>query len=75
VVRSRVRGILKQIHFQSGQLVDEGALLYSIEDDAYKASEAAAVASLASVEAEVLVAQANVSVQLASVEQAQAEFS
>lgn len=74
-VRSRVRGILKQIHFQSGQLVDEGALLYSIEDDAYKASEAAAVASLASVEAEVLVAQANVSVQLASVEQAQGEFS
>jgi multidrug efflux pump subunit AcrA (membrane-fusion protein) len=74
-VRSRVRGILKQIHFQSGQLVDEGTLLYSIEDDAYKASEAAAVASLASVEAEVLVAQANVSVQLASVEQAQSEFS
>lgn len=74
-VRSRVRGILKQIHFQSGQLVDEGTLLYSIEDDAYKASEAAAAAALASVEAEVLVANANVSVQLASVEQAQSEFS
>lgn len=73
-VRSRVRGILQKIHFESGQLVDEGALLYSIEDDSYKASEAAALAELASVEADVLVAQANVMVQLAAVEQAQSEF-
>lgn len=74
-VRSRVRGILQKIHFESGQLVDEGALLYSIEDDSYKASEAAALADLASIEADVLVAQAKVAVQLAAVEQSQSEFS
>lgn len=73
-VRSRVRGILEAIHFQSGQLVEEGSLLYSIEDDTYKATEAAAVAELATAEAQVLVSESNISVRQAFVEQSQSEF-
>ena len=52
-VRYRVRGILQEIYFELGRLVDEGALLYSIEDDSYEASDAAALADLASIEADV----------------------
>jgi len=74
-VRSRVRGIIEKIHFQSGQEVQEGDLLYSIEDDTYQASESAALAAMVAAEAEVLVAKANVSVRQASVEQTQSEFS
>ncbi|MBX3421493.1 MAG: efflux RND transporter periplasmic adaptor subunit [Pirellulaceae bacterium] len=73
-VRSRVRGIVQRIHFQSGQLVDEGAVLFSIEPDAYQAAVSAARAEVVAAQSQVLVAQANIAVNEASVEQTRNEF-
>lgn len=36
-IRSRVSGFLREIHFQDGQLVNEGDLLFTIEPDEYRA--------------------------------------
>ncbi len=36
-IRSRVSGFLREIHFQDGQLVKEGDLLFTIEPDEYQA--------------------------------------
>ncbi len=36
-IRSRVSGFLREIHFQDGQLVTEGELLFTIEPDEYQA--------------------------------------
>ena len=36
-IRSRVSGFLREIHFQDGQLVSEGDLLFTIEPDEYQA--------------------------------------
>lgn len=36
-IRSRVSGFLREIHFQDGQLVEEGDLLFTIEPDQYQA--------------------------------------
>lgn len=35
-IRSRVEGVVQKVHFQEGQLVQKGDLLYSIEPDTYK---------------------------------------
>jgi membrane fusion protein, multidrug efflux system len=43
---SRVLGVLEEKHFTEGQKVNKGDLLFSIEDDTYKAKVEAAEASL-----------------------------
>jgi RND family efflux transporter MFP subunit len=73
-VRSRVKGILQEIHFRSGQIVEQGTLLFSIEDDHYRSLESAALAEVQAADAQVLVARSNISVRQAEVEQAQSEF-
>lgn len=45
-VVSRVMGTLKEKHFQEGQQVQKGDLLYTIEDDIYKAKLEASQATL-----------------------------
>jgi RND family efflux transporter MFP subunit len=44
-VRARVKGFLKKIHFQPGQIVEQGQLLYEIEPELYEAKLNQAVAS------------------------------
>ncbi|PZU86197.1 MAG: efflux RND transporter periplasmic adaptor subunit [Shinella sp.] len=58
-IRPRVSGVIKQIAFKEGSEVNEGDLLYKIEDDTYRAQVAQAQASLAKAEASVPTAQSN----------------
>ncbi|MCM2398007.1 efflux RND transporter periplasmic adaptor subunit [Rhizobium sp. S95] len=58
-IRPRVSGVIKQIAFKEGSEVNEGDLLYKIEDDTYRAEVAQAQASLAKAEASVPTAQSN----------------
>lgn len=58
-IRPRVTGIIREITFKEGSEVQQGDLLYQIEDDTYVAEVAQARASLAKVEASVPSAQAN----------------
>jgi multidrug efflux pump subunit AcrA (membrane-fusion protein) len=32
-IRTRVNGLLKKVHFEDGQMVNKGDLLYTIDDD------------------------------------------
>jgi RND family efflux transporter MFP subunit len=52
-VRARVPGYLQQVHFEEGKQVDEGDLLFTIEQAPYEASLAAARAQLDTALAEV----------------------
>jgi RND family efflux transporter MFP subunit len=52
-IRARVSGYLTEIHFQDGQLVKEGNLLFVIDPRPYEATLAAARAQLAQGEAQV----------------------
>jgi RND family efflux transporter MFP subunit len=52
-IRARVSGYLTEIHFQDGQLVKEGDLLFVIDPRPYEATLAAARAQLAQSEAQV----------------------
>jgi RND family efflux transporter MFP subunit len=52
-IRARVSGYLTEIHFQDGQLVKEGDLLFVIDPRPYEATLAAARAQLAQGEAQV----------------------
>lgn len=56
-VRARVTGHLIKIHFEDGQLVKEGDLLFEIDDRVYKASLDAAEADLASAKASLKLAK------------------
>lgn len=58
-IRPRVTGIIREITFKEGSEVQQGDLLYQIEDDTYVAEVAQARASLAKAEASVPSAQAN----------------
>jgi RND family efflux transporter MFP subunit len=52
-IRARVSGYLTEIHFEDGQLVKEGGLLFVIDPRPYEATLAAARAQLAQGEAQV----------------------
>ncbi len=58
-IRPRVTGMIKEITFKEGSRINEGDLLYQIEDDSYKAAVAKAEASVAKAEASVPSAEAN----------------
>lgn len=62
-IRPRVSGVIKEIAFKEGSEVQEGDLLYKIEDDTYRASVAQAQASLQKAEAGVPTAQSNLARQ------------
>jgi multidrug efflux system membrane fusion protein len=51
-IRSRIDGQIKQIHFKEGQLVHEGDLLFTIDDDLLKAQLAQTKANIAKNEAQ-----------------------
>jgi RND family efflux transporter MFP subunit len=51
-LRARVEGYLKEIHFQDGELVSEGQLLFVIDQAPYQATLASANATLAKAEAQ-----------------------
>lgn len=48
---SRVPGFLERVHFQEGSDIEEGTLLYSVDDAEYRAAVQLAEANLAGVEA------------------------
>lgn len=56
-VRARVSGYLQSIHFEDGQLVEEGDLLFVIDPRPFEAALAAAEAQLASAQARYELAQ------------------
>lgn len=51
VVRARVTGYVQEIHFEDGQLVERGQLLFTIDPRTYEADVAAANADLVSAQA------------------------
>lgn len=51
VVRARVTGYVQEIHFEDGQLVEKGQLLFTIDPRTYEADVAAANADLVSAQA------------------------
>lgn len=51
VVRARVTGYVQEIHFDDGQLVEKGQLLFTIDPRTYEADVAAANAALVSAQA------------------------
>jgi membrane fusion protein (multidrug efflux system) len=50
-LRARVEGVMEKVTFQEGQHVDQGQLLYRIEQDTYQATAAHAQAALESAQA------------------------
>ncbi len=46
-IRSRVQGFLEGIHFQEGELVKKGQLLYTVDAQPYKARQAAGLSEVA----------------------------
>lgn len=58
-VRSRVSGMLEEVHFKDGQLVKEGDLLFSIDRKPFEAALAAAKADVVAAEAERDLAKSN----------------
>ena len=66
-VRSRVRGFLQTIEFESGQSVKQGDLLYTIEKEQYDAAYEVAKASEETAEAAIGVAEAAVKTAEAAV--------
>jgi RND family efflux transporter MFP subunit len=50
-IRARVQGFLREVHFQPGQLVKEGDLLFSIEPEEFAARLAQAEAAVSSAQA------------------------
>ncbi|MFO1144315.1 MAG: efflux RND transporter periplasmic adaptor subunit [Amaricoccus sp.] len=51
-IRARVSGFIQEIPFKEGSRVDEGALLYRIQDDEYRASVAEIEGSIQAAEAQ-----------------------
>jgi multidrug efflux system membrane fusion protein len=58
-LRARVTGILETQEFEDSQIVNEGDLLFTIEDAPYRAAVASAQAALAAREADLHLAQIN----------------
>ncbi len=56
-IRARVSGFLEEILFKEGSTVDAGAVLYRIQDEAYRAAVAEIQGSIAAAEAERQLAQ------------------
>src|SRR5207244_1442571 len=52
-IRARVSGYLTEIHFEDGQIVNQGDLLFVIDPRPYEATRAAARAQLAQANAQV----------------------
>lgn len=59
-VRARVSGYLEKIHFEDGQFVNEGDLLFSIDPKPFKAQVDVAKAELKRVETELVLAEQEV---------------
>ena len=59
-VRARVSGYLEKIHFEDGQIVNEGDLLFSIDPKPFKAQVDVARAELKRVESELVLAEQEV---------------
>lgn len=53
-LRSRVDGYLKEIHFKDGELVEEGQILFVIDQSPYEVDVASAEAALAKAKAQLL---------------------
>lgn len=62
-IRPRVSGVIKEIAFKEGSEVQQGDLLFKIEDDTYRAAVAQSQASLQKAEAGVPTAQSNLARQ------------
>ncbi|MEM7144604.1 MAG: efflux RND transporter periplasmic adaptor subunit [Verrucomicrobiota bacterium] len=60
-IRARVKGFLEQRHFQPGQYVDKGQLLFTIEPDQFEAAVRSEKGNLAKAQADLEIAKANVS--------------
>ena len=58
-VRARISGYLEQIHFTDGQMVNEGALLFSIEKRPFEIARDSAQAQLAEANAQLSLANRN----------------
>lgn len=58
-IRARVKGFLKEKHFEAGQYVEEGALLFTIEPEQFEAAVATAKGNLAKAEADLEIATTN----------------
>jgi membrane fusion protein (multidrug efflux system) len=66
-LKARVEGFLEQVAFEEGAMVDQGQLLYQIEQDQYQAA-------LASAEGQVAAANADADSAAASLEDKQADY-
>ncbi len=58
--RARVSGFLRKIHFEPSQMVKKGDLLFSIEEDQYRAIYEEALAQIHVCDAQIKLAEANV---------------
>ncbi len=58
-IRARVKGFLQAKHFEAGQFVEEGALLFTIEPEQFEAAVATAKGNLAKAEADHEIARTN----------------
>jgi len=56
-IRARVKGFLKSVDFQAGEVVQEGALLFTIEPEEYQAALASAESLLANAKANLSLAK------------------
>lgn len=65
VVQARVEAVLQSMEFDEGEPVEEGAVLYRLDDRTYAANLAAAKAALAQAEAQLRLAEEQVSVRAA----------
>ena len=73
-VSAQVGGILKDVNFEPGDFVSEGAILYVIDPDDYQAALDAADAAVETANAAVQVAEAQVGVAKAEVDRAELEL-
>ena len=67
-IRARVRGFLEEVHFTPSDAIEEGDLLFSIEDEPYIADRDRAVADVRRWESELARAQADLERLLQAVE-------
>ncbi|WP_018969227.1 efflux RND transporter periplasmic adaptor subunit [Rubritalea marina] len=60
-VRARVKGILEEIYFKEGTVIEEGDKLFAIEPDIYKANKEGALADIDQAKAQLRLSIANLS--------------
>jgi RND family efflux transporter MFP subunit len=58
-IRARVKGFLKDTHFDAGQFVEKGQLLFTIEPEQFEAAVATAKGNLAKAQADLEIATTN----------------